>query len=298
MLACLVIYIVIAPFFPPLIICRRTQFTALWLQNRNNRFPLAFLLGIRVTVAALAIIMPPLIIFNLPVFVAVLLAVPFSLWASRSRWLLSQYLYIAAKFLVNLNEKRLENEGDRGENWIDKQIKVGCFYCSAANAACGKTMTEMDWGRKLHINVIKIQRGKKYINIPPGKEVLHEGDRLYVSGGYDAITNFILYVRQNNLLEADECNLISLHDFIEAQDEAQPNILVTALRLEKNSVLVNKSIKEANIRNIWSCFVIGVEREKYPFIDPNPNMILRVNDTLWILGTQKMAATLIKQGLL
>ena len=39
-------------------------------------------------------------------------------------------------------------------------------------------------------------------------------------------------------------------------------------------------------------------REHYPLTDPHPSMVLQEGDTLWVLGTQKMAAILLKADLL
>ena len=298
---CLLIYLCISPLLPPLLILRRTSFTTLWLQSHNNRFPLLLLLGLRVAAATVAILLPPLIIFDLPFFWLLLIALPVAWLTSRSQWLRGQYLQIAAKFLANLNEKRLASEEGRAKtDWIDAQIFIAEFVCPEGSAAVGRSLAEMDWGRLVHVNVLRIVRGKKHITIPQGSEVLHKNDRLIVSGSKQAMANFALFVEQQESLRLLAGSEVSLRSFIDGQDDAHPEneILVFALKLEKNSPFENRSIRDSNIRNQWHCFLVGLERERVPFIDPSPSMILRAGDTLWVLGTQKMGAILLDSDLI
>jgi len=298
---CATLLLCIAPFLPPLLVFRRTAFTSLWLQSRNNRFPLLLLMGLRAAAAAAALALPPLLIFDLPLFWLAIIALPVAVAASQSSWLRGRYLQIAAKFLANLNEKRLMGScAEQRQSMIDENVWVRQFICPEHSAGAGKTLSVMNWGRRFHVNVIKILRGRHHIAIPQGCEILHKQDRLYLSGSREALQSFSLYTRQQQLLEAGDEDDLTLREFVAAEDCLDPDeqVLVFATRVGRGDAFAGRSIREADIRNRWNCFVVGVTRENYPLTDPHPSMVLQEGDTLWVLGTQKMAAILLKADLL
>ena len=79
---------------------------------------------------------------------------------------------------------------------------------------------------------------------------------------------------------------------------AEQQLLCCAVRVQKDSPLNGCNIKESPIKNEWFGFLIGIERNLYPIVDPSSNMILQNDDLLWLLGTQKMGNALSREQLL
>jgi len=54
--------------------------------------------------------------------------------------------------------------------------------------------------------------------------------------------------------------------------------------LERTNPLINKTLKEANLRQKYGILVIGIIRGEKTIINPSPDEILRENDILVVIG--------------
>ena len=179
-------------------------------------------------------------------------------------------------------------------------MQVSEYICTSANAACDMELKELQWGRMWQVNVIKIIRGKKHINIPEGDEKLYAGDRLYLLGTAKAQENFNLFNEQRNLLLEGENDNVSLHAFIENQDEytEEQQLFSYAVTVKKGTPLAGCSVRDSAIKSKWNAYLIGVERNMMPMMNLNANFILNADDLLWVLGPQKMGEQLVKYEML
>lgn len=138
----------------------------------------------------------------------------------RSDWLIGRYLEIEARFLINFNEKKLQElqkntpKNQKTHSWLDEQLQVASYVCTTDSAAADKELRDLQWGKLMQVNVVKIIRGRKHINIPEGDEQILPGDRLYILGPGKALDNFALMNQQKNLLLESEEDTITLHQFI------------------------------------------------------------------------------------
>jgi len=303
-LTCIALYIVMAPLLPPMMIFRKRYFTALWLKSFANHLPLLLLIVLRTGVTVFLAVRPVQLMFSVPGWILLLVAVPLVIFISRSDWMVGRYLEIEAKFLSNFNEKKLqelhENKQKEGHAWLDEQLQVAEYICTSGNAACDMELKELQWGRMWQVNVIKIVRGKKHINIPEGDEQLHAGDKLYMLGTVKALENFNLFNEQRNLLLEGEEDNVSLHTFIASQDELaeEQQLYSYAVTVKKGSPLAGSSIRESGIKSVWNAYLVGIERNMMPMMNLNVNFVLNADDLLWVLGSQKMGEQLVKNELL
>lgn len=133
-LTCIAIYFIMAPLLPPMMIFRKRYFTALWLKSFANHLPLMLLVGLRTAVTVLLVIRPMLLMLPIPGWLMLLIAVPTILALSRSDWLIGRYLEIEARFLINFNEKKLQElqkntpKNQKTHSWLDEQLASG-FLC-------------------------------------------------------------------------------------------------------------------------------------------------------------------------
>ncbi len=303
-LTCIAIYIVMAPLLPPMMIFRKKHFTALWLKNFANHLPLMLLIGLRTAVTIFLVVRPVYHLFHIPRWILLLTAVPLVLMISRSDWMIGRYLEMEARFLSNFNEKKLqdlrEKQQDKGHAWLDEQLQVAEYVCDSSNAAVDMELRDLQWGKMWQVNVIKIIRGKKHINIPEGYEQINAGDRLYLLGTAKALENFNLMNEQRNLLLEGERDNVSLHTFIENQDNCteEQQLFSYAVTVQKASKLAGCSVRDSGIKSKWNAYLVGIERNLMPMMNLSANFVLNADDLLWVLGPQKMGEQLVKHELL
>ncbi len=302
--------ICISPFIYPLLYCRNRFFSALWLRGKYNQPPLIILMVLRTIITAALVMLPFYSIYDLPIVLLAVVALLLVFVASRSDWLISHYLQIEARFLSNFNERILNEkvlgategggQGAATHIWLHEQLYVIELLCPANSPAIGQNLIQLDWGNQMHINVIKIIRGRKHINVPAGKEEIHAGDHLFIMGQEKQVENFCLYCQQKALLEPVKEDLVTLKDFVASQDQYDEDkqILCYAVKVEKGSAFVGKSIKDSRIKSYLHCYLIGLERNLLPILNPNPNMMINAEDIIWVLGPQEMASKLVHSKIL
>lgn len=277
------IYFGMALFVRPMLDLRAPQYMSLWLKGSLYRLPLMALTAIRILLIVLLFFIPLnqlLGLSGLWILPIIALAV---FVISRSGWLASAYLKVEARFLANLNERRLSRFADSGQaqQWLDQQLFVDFFLCP--ESAAGHSLKELAWGQRFGVNVIKLVRGKKQINIPAADTVTVRGEKLYLLGEKENLR----LLRQRLGLEDRNCP--SLREFISSQDDGDRSLFSYALDIQKGSSLEGRSIRESSIRESYDCMVLGLQRENLPLAQPDVNMVMQSGDLVWILGTSSMA---------
>ena len=303
-ITCVLIYIVMAPMLPPMVLSKRRSFTTLWLQSYANRLPLIVLLGVRIAVATFLMVRPVGVLLHIPAWMLAIVAFPIVIYLSRSKAIIGRQLEMEAHFLLNFNEKKLqefqENTGEEAHAWLDTQLMVESYVCPEDSEAIGQTLKALQWGRVFQVNIIKIVRDNTHINIPEGDEVLHLGDTIYVLGTDQTLTNFSLMNGLRDILLESAEPPVTLHQFIEAQDDdaEEHQLFMCAVPVKKDSGLSGVSIRDSHIKSEWSANLIGIERGVLPILNPAPDFMLNTNDLLWVLGSKCMGQRLIQNGLL
>ncbi len=301
-LTCVAVYVIMAPLLPPMMIFRKQYFTALWLKSFANHLPLLLLVCLRTAVTVFLVARPVSIMLRAPDWVVLLIAIPVILGLSRSNWLIGRYLEIEARFLNNFNEKKLQElqqDKEKPHDWLDEQLRVASYVCSVGSDVADKELKDLEWGKLMQVDVIKIVRGRKHINVPEGDDQIQEGDRLYILGAEKALENFDLMNQRHNLLLESETEPVSLHEFIANQDQwsEEQQLYAYAVAVKKDSPLAGCSIRESGIKSNWSACLIGIERGMMPILNLSSRFIINADDLLWVLGPQKMGQHLVKNEL-
>jgi len=301
---CILIYLVMAPFLPAMMIFRNRYFTALWLKNFANHLPLLALLALRTAVTVYLVIRPLLLMLPISGWILVPGAILVVVFVARSDWLIGRYLEMESRFLANFNEKKLQemrkDEKNYHHDWLDEQLKVGTYLCLENSWAAHKELKKLQWGKALQVHVIKIVREKKHINVPEGDIQVLPGDRLYILGTEKVLENFNLMCEQRNVLLSSEEEPVTLHKFIDRQSELteEQQLFAYAVKVKKGSDLVGSSLRDSGIKTKWCACLIGVERAMLPILDVHSNFVFNVDDLLWVIGSYKMGQQLIKNELL
>ena len=285
-LICLaVVYLGMSIFIRPMLDMKSPQFTTLWVKNRNFRLPLMALTAIRVLIIVIIAFIPANTVSGvaglwlLPLILAAVLLI------YRSGWFASAYLSVEARFLANFNERQLQRLGsDDAVEWLDQRLHVLSFQYEQH----GGTLKELGWGKRFGVNVIKIVRGKRHINIPSGDAALHSGDTVYILGEPAELRNLCL-----DLGIAEPAELPTLREFIAAEDSDPDALYSYAISVDKGSELAGKTVRGSGIRDNYDCMVLGLQRSRLPIAQPDVNMQIQNGDLVWVLGAKVMAGKLL-----
>ncbi len=291
------LFLLFLPILPQLMVSHDPDFAALWLESRFNRFPLILIMTVRATIGIGLLMLIPVTLFtHVPIW-SLLLIIPVAIVAAHSRRLRGSYLTIAAKFLANLNERQLHEAGEsRGNLWQQDNLLVDTYRIPKGSSLIDSTMAELRWGQTMHINMIRLIRGKKIHNFPSRTEPLREGDRISLYGTSRAMENFRL-VFDGSVLERENkedrslyCYIIDQQDHIAERDQ----LFCYGTLIHKGSPFTNKSIRDSRFRDDRGCFVIGVERDMLPITELSSSFILRSEDIVWLLATVSAMTDLLQ----
>jgi len=283
------IYFGMALFVRPMLDLKAPQYMTLWLRGSLYRLPLMALTGIRVLVIVLLFFIPLTQIMGLAGLWLLPLILAAVLLIYRTGWISSAYLKVEARFLANLNERRLSRFEDSGEGhlWLDEQLFVDNFACP--EAAAGHSLKELAWGQRFGVNVIKLIRGRKQLNMPAADTVPATGEAIYVLGEREKLR----LLRQS--LGMEDRDMPTLRSFIAAQNSGDNDLFSYALDIHKGSSLEGSSIKDSGIRDNYDCMVLGLQRENLPLAQLDINMVMQQGDLVWILGASSMAEKVLKE---
>lgn len=291
------------PFVGQLLVFRNSYMTSLWLRGLKNRLPLLVLMILRVAVAMALLIMPLYWLLQFHSVLIGLICLGLTLLLFKFNKFTSMYLRIEARFLANFNERKLYEQragttGNELRHSLNEELLVKCFRCPEEGALIGQSLQETDWGRLYNLKVIKIKRGRKHINIPEGGERLQANDLVWLLGEARDLANFSFYSAENNLLQAETADL-TLKDFIAGQSDASDSeqIYCCAVQMADAPRYVGKNLRDSSLRQDWSCFLLGLERNMLPIMNPSPDMVLESGDLVWVLGGRSMGEALVAEGL-
>ena len=278
----------IALFVRPMLDLHSTEYTTLWVKNRYYKLPLITLTALRYLIIVLIAFFPLQTLLGvsgiwlLPVIALAVYVI------ARTGWMSSAYISAEAQFMANFNERNLQRS-DENTEWLDEQLFVDKMICGAELS--GKTLKQLDWGHRFSVNVFRVMRGKKHLNMPSGSAELREGDKVLLIGRKEDLRALRLSL---NLPENPEPP--TLRAFTEKHEEDASHVYATVIPVEKASELQGKTIRTSGLREKYDCMILGLQRNRLPILQPDVNMTIQKDDMIWVLGTRKMAARLLAGG--
>jgi CPA2 family monovalent cation:H+ antiporter-2 len=175
-------------------------------------------------------------------------------------------------FMGNLNQSELAVEESRSPTtispWDSQLVK---YQISPNFLHAGSTLQELAIREKYGVSVVIIERGDFKIKAPKHHEALFPNDTVSVIGTEDQLNSF--------------------KDFLEtshpAQDAAHDNYVLKGCTISEESEYLGKTIRESGIREFTDGLVVGLERNARRILNPDPLIVLEVNDLLWIVGNDE-----------
>ena len=282
-------------------------FSVLWFKKRSNHLPLMILLVIKMVVAAGFLMYVFQSLMELPYIVSLVAVAGVGYLIYSSDWLLSEYLRIESRFLVNLNEKHMRKHRDAqrqkqgaSDTWFDEDLQLARYKLSQGSNFIGKTLLQTNFRSNYGCNILQVTTPNKAVDMPGAEHVLEADSSILVIGTREQFKMLTAAIEGKKVDLEQVATSLSLREFMLHDHEEEPELrfLSLAITIDQHSKLLGKSIKDANIRENWSALVIGLERGAYTMTNPNVSLTFEKGDLLWILGKQKMMNTLIKEEVL
>ena len=282
-------------------------FSVLWFKKRSNHLPLMILLVIKMVVAAGFLMYVFQSLMQLPYIVSLVAVAAVGYLIYSSDWLLSEYLRIESRFLVNLNEKHMRKHRDAqrqkqgaSDTWFDEDLQLARYKLSQGSSFIGKTLLQTNFRSNYGCNILQVTSPNNVADMPGAEHVLEADSSILVIGTKEQFKMLTAAIEGKKLDLEQVAKPLSLREFMLHDHEEEPELrfLSLAITIDQHSKLLGKSIKDANIRENWSALVIGLERGAYTITNPNVSLTFEKGDLLWILGKQKMMNTLIKEEVL
>jgi CPA2 family monovalent cation:H+ antiporter-2 len=264
------------------------EFVALWNDRQFNRAPLVATILVRIMIAVAFVVVVISALFELSVGLIIGMAIVVIILMIYSRSLKKQSILIERRFFQNLRSREMRDEynGKKRPSYagslLSHDMHLAEYDLPDNSKWGGKSLMELNLGKKYGIHVTSILRGKRRINIPGGDTVLFPHDKIQVIGTDDQLNQF------GEMISND------LHEMAPADYEDHEMIL-KQLVISADSAFVGKSMRQARIRERFQCFVAGVERGDAGLMTFKADVPFEEGDVMWVVGEKKSVYQLLAQ---
>lgn len=283
------IILCIAPFLRAIMIKKNhsVEFITLWHDNRANRAPLVSTIVIRVMIAASFVIFVIAGLFKASIGLVIgvaVLVIALMIWSRRLK---KHSIMIERRFFQNLRSRdvRAEYLGEKKPAYagrlLSRDLHLAEMEIPGESPWAGKTLMDLNLGKKYGIHVASILRGKRRINIPGGAVRLFPMDKIQVIGTDEQLNVFSEAMSRGAAIDTDvyEKSEMSLKQFL----------------IDADSVFLGKTIRESGIRDKYRCLIAGVERGEDALMTPDVNASFQEGDVVWIVGEKEDVYQLVNQ---
>ena len=268
----------IAPFLRAIMIKKNhsIEFMTLWHDSRVNRLPLASTIIIRVMIAVFFVIFVISGLFQVSTGLMAGVAVLVVMLMVWSRQLKKQSILIERRFFQNLRSRdvRAEYLGEKKPEYagrlLSHDLHLADVDIPGESAWAGKTLMELNLGKRFGVHVASILRGKRRINIPGGSVRLFPMDKLQVIGTDEQLNLF-----NEALLKGAEVDW----DVYEKSEMTLKQLII-----DRESVFLGKTLRESGIRDKCHCMIAGVESEDGTLMVPDASVPFKEGDVIWVVG--------------
>lgn len=289
LLAAVVIILFISPFLRAIMIKKNhsAEFVTLWNDSRGNRAPLVATIVIRILIAVSFVMFVISGLFKVSVGLLLGVAVLLVIMMILSRQLKKQSIMIERKFFQNLRyrDMRAEYMGEKKPEYagrlLSRDLHLTDFEVPGESAWAGKTLAELNSGKKYGIHVVSILRGRKRINIPGASVRLFPEDKIQVIGTDEELNQFSSEMEKAAILETDVVE--------------KSEMILRQFRVDAHSIFLGKTMRESGIREQYHCLIVGVERGEETLHAPDPHEPFMEDDVVWIVGENADVYKLVGQ---
>lgn len=272
--------VMIAPFLRAMIMKKNhsIEFKSLWADSRFNHAPLISVVILRIIIGVVFVMYVIKHIFQASAALVVGVAIIAVLLMIFSRFLKKQSILMERTFVQNLRSKDMlqvykgEKKPEYAGRLVDRDIHLTDFKISPDSLWVGKTLQELDFGRKYGVHIASIIRGSHCINIPGAQSMLFPNDTIHVIGSDSQLSEF-----------AAQADAVS--ESLVDEDFEKHEMQLKQFVVEADSVFVGKTIRNSGFRNKYHCLVVGIESyNDNELRTPDVDVPLCEGDIVWIVG--------------
>lgn len=280
--------VLVAPFLRAMIMKKNhsIEFKALWADNRYNHAPLISVILLRIVLGIGFVVYIVEYLFQTSTALVVGIALVLVVLMIFSRFLKKQSIGLERTFVQNLRSKDVhkvylgEKRPEYAGRLLDRDLHLSDFTVPADSLWGGKTLKELDLGKKYGVHVASIIRGKHRLNIPGGENRIYPGDTLQVIGTDDQLSVFTTQAEKVSDYHSDD-------DFEKREMYLKQFVIVAG------SPFCKRTIRECGVRNKYHCLVVGIELTTGDSLHkPDVNLPLNEGDILWVVGEKDNLAAL------
>lgn len=279
----------ISPFLRAIMVKKNhsVEFTTLWEDGRVNRGPLVSTILLRIVISALFVMFIIAHLFKASVGLMFGVALLLVIMMILSRRLKRHSILIERQFFQNLRSRdmRAEYMGEKKPLYagrlLSKDLHLTDFEIPGESKWAGKTLLELNLGKKYDIHIASILRGRRRINIPGGSVRLFPLDKIQVIGTDEQLNAFGEEMSRVSAIETDvvEKSEMTLKQFV----------------VDADSIFLGKTIRESGIRDKYHCMIAGVERVGGALMTPDVNATLEEGDIVWVVGENENLRQLVEK---
>lgn len=230
----------------------------------------------------------------------------------KSKRLLRHFWNLESRFLINLNERHLEENYRKIEaaggvmqlsdmhanHWLDFKLFTCAFRLRTDSVFIGKRVRDLHFRQKYNLMVIRVRtKDEVIINIPTGDYELKHGDSIRLAGKKSQLRK--LQEDEQFALEFVDHSYMTLRGFSKLEfnrKKKEDRISCTGIPLSEDSPLAGKNLIESNIGAMTKCLVIGLERQGNQLVNPDATTTLLPGDIIWLLGEEKPLSKHIEEN--
>jgi monovalent cation:H+ antiporter-2, CPA2 family len=261
-----------APFFWALVGKRVSHgiYSKLW-QNNKYRAPIIVLEAFRHVIGLFLLGLLLRQFFSTGVAFAIPLVMVVILISVFSKKLQSFYDSLERRFLENLNEKEIR-ESSKNPVIAPWDAHIAKYIVAPHSPAVGKTLLAIGVREKYGVTIALIERGDFKIKAPDGNENLYPYDRVSVIGTDEHLNKF------KDLIEPS----------FQVSNQNDEAFSLQQIQVNKESPMLNQSIRSLGIRNKAKAVIVGVERKGKRILNPDASFVFEEGDIIWIAGDQNL----------
>lgn len=276
--AAFVTLLFMSPFLRAIMIKKNhsVEFVTLWNDNRGNRAPLVATIVLRILLGVSFVMFVMAGLFKISVGLLLGVAILLVIVMILSRQLKRQSILIERKFLQNLRSRDMKAEylGEKKPEYagrlLSRDLHLTDYEVPGEATWAGKTLAELNFGKKYGVHVVSILRGKKRINIPGASVRLFPQDKIQVIGTDEELKVFGEEMEKASAMDSD---------VVEKSETILRQFLI-----DEHSPFLGKTLREAGIREKYRCLIVGIESGGEPLHAPGSQEQFSEGDVVWIVG--------------
>ncbi len=271
--------VVLAPFLRTIVIkhSHSEAFLTLWNGSRSNRAPLVATVVLRYLLALGFVFYVLARLFHISVVLIFAIALLAVFIMISSRFIKRNAQRIEKTFMTNFRSRELREEylgtkkPEYASRLLSRDLHLADFDVPAEIEWGGKTLAELNLGKRFGIQVVSILRGGLRINIPKAANRIFPQDRIQVIGSDSDLEEFGKHLKASAIPLDDD----RYHD---------GETVLKCVPVDAGSPFLGKTVRDSGLRDRFHCLVAGVEKADGLLHAPDVATPFEEGDVLWVVG--------------